>query len=270
MAPTYSKMAMGQSDCPAVAARDITASTLTDDQRVNRVELIRCYKALLAPLKEPFPAPGVLTDSSKLRDVQSLIESYWSDLTSWQDFKATPEYSAAASAFERFATLGRRYLPPLVPTDVALDMGSSTGPSLSELSKNDSRVKKLKTTIQLSNLQRRSQPLVSMRAAQSADEVPFQEIERRIGSRQQLGRNGPNSATLQNGGASALRITSKLCGPGFNPSEMRTKALAGFATTDPARLSAIATAKARVAQYNSRKRKRDTAATTDQPSKRQK
>ena len=133
MAPTYTKMATGQAPAPAVAEYQLAAVVLPAEERVSRVELIFCFKALLAPLGYNFPATGILTDASKLTAVHDLISSYWSSSSDWQAFKATDAYRRAAPAFERFATLGGRFLPPLVPEGLLAEgQGSSTDPTLSE------------------------------------------------------------------------------------------------------------------------------------------
>ena len=132
MAPAYSKMAMGQAAAPAVQARQLDAAVLSAAEQINRVELILCFQALLAPLSYDFPAAGILTDASKLPAVHDLISSYWSSSSDWQTFKATDAYRRAAPAFERFATLGGRFLPPLIPVGVVNGEGSSSDPTFPE------------------------------------------------------------------------------------------------------------------------------------------
>ena len=123
---------MGQAAAPAVQARQLDAAVLSAAERINRVELIRCFQALLAPLSYDFPATGILTDASKLSAVHDLISSYWSSSSDWQTFKATDAYRRAAPAFERFATLGGRFLPPLIPVGVVNGVGSSSDPTSPE------------------------------------------------------------------------------------------------------------------------------------------
>jgi hypothetical protein len=96
-------------------------------------QLIRCFNALLSPLGYNFPTDGILTDASKLSAVHDLISSYWSNSSEWQAFKATEAYCRAAPAFNRFATLGGRFLPPLVPVGLEGGQGSSSDPTFSEL-----------------------------------------------------------------------------------------------------------------------------------------
>ena len=122
----------GPSAAPAVQARQLDAAVLSAAERINRVELIRCFQALLAPLSYDFPATGILTDASKLSAVHDLISSYWSSSSDWQTFKATDAYRRAAPAFERFATLGGRFLPPLIPVGVVNGVGSSSDPTSPE------------------------------------------------------------------------------------------------------------------------------------------
>ena len=49
MPATYSKMATGQAPAPASAEYERDAGVLSAAEQVNRVELIHCYNALLAP-----------------------------------------------------------------------------------------------------------------------------------------------------------------------------------------------------------------------------